>query len=31
MKLVLVPAGRFLMGSPESERDRDDDEPQHEV
>jgi sulfatase modifying factor 1 len=31
MTLALVPAGRFLMGSPESEEDRDDDEVQHAV
>jgi formylglycine-generating enzyme required for sulfatase activity len=31
-ELVLIPAGRFLMGSAEDEEDRDDDEgPQHEV
>jgi formylglycine-generating enzyme required for sulfatase activity len=31
MKFALVPAGKFLMGSPESERGRGDDERQHEV
>jgi len=31
MKLTLIPAGTFMMGSPESEEDREDDEPQHEV
>jgi formylglycine-generating enzyme required for sulfatase activity/tRNA A-37 threonylcarbamoyl transferase component Bud32 len=31
MKFVLIPAGRFLMGSPEDEEGRDDDEQQHEV
>ena len=32
MPFALIPAGTFLMGSPESEEDRDDDEgPQHEV
>jgi formylglycine-generating enzyme required for sulfatase activity len=31
MRLVEIPAGRFLMGSPESEADRWDDETQHEV
>jgi formylglycine-generating enzyme required for sulfatase activity len=31
MKLVLVPAGKFLMGSPKNEEDRLDDEQQHEV
>ena len=32
MKLALIPAGRFLMGSPKDEKDRFDDEgPQHEV
>ena len=32
MKLVLVPAGKFLMGSPDSDKDaRDDEKPQHEV
>ena len=31
MKLVLIPAGKFLMGSPETEKDRDTDEVQHEV
>lgn len=32
MKLVLIPAGEFLMGSPESDRNADDDEkPQHRV
>jgi formylglycine-generating enzyme required for sulfatase activity len=32
LDLVLIPAGSFIMGSPESEADRDDNEgPQHEV
>jgi formylglycine-generating enzyme required for sulfatase activity len=32
MKLVLIPAGKFLMGSPDSESERSSDEgPQHEV
>ena len=31
LKLVLIPPGRFLMGSPADEKDRYDDEPQHEV
>ncbi len=31
MQLVLIPAGKFLMGSPESERGRDSDETQHKV
>ena len=31
MQLVLIPPGKFLMGSPESERDRAKDEFQHEV
>jgi sulfatase modifying factor 1 len=31
MKLKLIPAGTFMMGSPESEEDRDGDEPQHQV
>jgi uncharacterized protein (TIGR02996 family) len=32
MKFALIPAGTFLMGSPDSEEDRNDDEgPQHEV
>ena len=31
MKLVLIPKGKFMLGSPESEEDRDDDETQHEV
>ena len=31
MKLVLIPAGKFMMGSPETEKDRNEDETQHEV
>jgi formylglycine-generating enzyme required for sulfatase activity len=31
MKLVLIPAGKFMMGSPESEKDRRPNEEQHEV
>jgi formylglycine-generating enzyme required for sulfatase activity len=31
MKLVLIPAGEFMMGSPESEKGRHNDEPQHRV
>jgi formylglycine-generating enzyme required for sulfatase activity len=31
MEMVLIPAGRFMMGSPETEKDRGDDEPLHEV
>ena len=32
MKLVLIPAGEFLMGSPDSDKDaRDDEKPQHRV
>ena len=31
MEFMWIPAGRFLMGSPEDEGDRDDDELQHEV
>ncbi len=31
MKLVLIPAGKFMMGSPKDEKDRFDDEEQHEV
>jgi formylglycine-generating enzyme required for sulfatase activity len=32
MKLVLIPAGKFMMGSPKDEKDRKDNEgPQHEV
>ena len=31
MELQLIPAGTFLMGSPEEEEDRDEDETQHEV
>lgn len=31
LKLVLIPAGKFLMGSPETEKGRDTDEVQHEV
>ncbi len=30
-RMVLIPAGTFLMGSPESEAERDSDETQHEV
>ncbi len=31
MDLVLIPAGKFLMGSPETEQERDTNETQHEV
>lgn len=31
MKLALIPSGTFMMGSPESEAERDDKETQHEV
>src|SRR5262249_31301364 len=32
IKLVLIPAGKFIMGSPQTEPDRDDNEgPEHEV
>jgi formylglycine-generating enzyme required for sulfatase activity len=31
MEFVLIPSGKFLMGSPASEQGRDDDEQQHEV
>ncbi|GIT28582.1 MAG: hypothetical protein Ct9H300mP1_06280 [Planctomycetaceae bacterium] len=31
MKLRLIPAGKFMMGSPETESDREDDETQHRV
>ncbi|MFM8726467.1 MAG: formylglycine-generating enzyme family protein, partial [Planctomycetaceae bacterium] len=31
MKLLLIPAGTFTMGSPASEKDRNDDETQHQV
>jgi formylglycine-generating enzyme required for sulfatase activity len=31
MKLLLIPAGTFTSGSPASEKDRDDDETQHQV
>ena len=31
MKLVLIPSGKFMMGSPKDERDRYRDEDQHEV
>ena len=31
MKLVLIPSGKFTMGSPETEKDRSKDEVQHEV
>ncbi len=31
LEMVLVPAGKFVMGSPKKEKDRSDDETQHEV
>ena len=31
LRLILIPAGKFQMGSPEDEEDREDDEVQHEV
>ena len=31
MKLAPIPAGKFVMGSPADEKERDDNEPQHEV
>jgi len=31
LEMLLIPAGKFKMGSPESEKGRDDDETQHEV
>ena len=31
MKLKLIPAGKFVMGSPKEEKERSDDEAQHEV
>ena len=31
MKLVLIPKGTFMMGSPESEQGRNENETQHEV
>jgi formylglycine-generating enzyme required for sulfatase activity len=31
LEMVLIPAGKFVMGSPKSEEDRDDEETQHEV
>jgi|GEM_PF-1077540 len=31
LEMVLIPAGKFIMGSPEEEKDRADDEDQHEV
>jgi formylglycine-generating enzyme required for sulfatase activity len=31
MEFVLIPSGTFMMGSPTSEKDRDDDETQHQV
>jgi formylglycine-generating enzyme required for sulfatase activity len=31
MKLTLIPAGKFQMGSPQGEKDRDANEPRHEV
>lgn len=31
LEMVLIPAGKFIMGSPKTEKGRDDDETQHEV
>src|SRR6185369_13171884 len=31
MKLILIPAGKFVMGSPETEEERENEEQQHEV
>ena len=31
LEMVLIPAGKFMMGSPESEKGRSDNETQHEV
>jgi len=31
LEMVLIPAGKFMMGSPESEKERSDNEKQHEV